>query len=103
MRDPLGRCDVDWSGPHQITDVRSAVSVVINDDGVSRHVSHLRFVPNKSPVEDFSDAESQDESDGLDHVEEQQAPNGNNTSTDCLRRSARVRNPPAWTADYVMD
>ncbi len=48
LRPPKGRCDSKWSGPHRITAIRSSVSVVLNDDGVSRHVSHLRRVPGSS-------------------------------------------------------
>ena len=40
LRAPSGRCDEEWSGPHRITSVKSAVSVVLGNDGVSRHVSH---------------------------------------------------------------
>lgn len=53
-----GRCDQPWSGPHRVSEVRSSVGVVLNDDGVSRHVSHLRRVPtvhlpaDDQPLED---------------------------------------------------
>jgi len=39
------RCDVEWSGPHVVTKLLSRVSCEINDDGIARHVSHLRLVP----------------------------------------------------------
>ena len=48
LRLPDGRCDREWSGPHRVTAVGSSVSVTLDDDGVSRHVSHLRRVPRSS-------------------------------------------------------
>ena len=42
-----GRCDITWSGPHRITKLLSNVSVIINNDGVARHVSHLRLIPGQ--------------------------------------------------------
>ena len=107
LRPPSGRCDEEWSGPHRITSVNSAVSVIINDDGVSRHVSHLRAVPQFSAGEDEDsfvraerrgDAEiaSQGESDeGLDDQEQ-------DAREEPVRRSTRTKRPPVWHSDYVM-
>lgn len=47
LRPATGKCDVEWSGPHYVTDIRSRVSVVLNDDGISRHISHIRRVPSR--------------------------------------------------------
>ena len=44
LRPNDGKCDKKWTGPHRITKLLSRVSVVINDDGVARHISHLRKV-----------------------------------------------------------
>ena len=58
------RCDVPWSGPHRVTEVKSAVVVELDNDGVLRHVSHLRRVPTRqlpasvSVDEETSDNES---------------------------------------------
>ena len=35
-----GRCDSQWSGPHRVTAIHSSVAVELDDDGVTRHVSH---------------------------------------------------------------
>ena len=48
LRPMSGRCDVEWSGPHRVSSIRSNVTVEIDGDGVSRHVSHLRRVPHTS-------------------------------------------------------
>jgi len=45
LRKPSGRCDDIWDGPCVVTKIISSVSVEIKDDGVPRHVSHLRLVP----------------------------------------------------------
>ena len=47
LRPPAGKCDVEWSGPHYVTDIRSRVSVVLDEDGISRHISHIRRVPSR--------------------------------------------------------
>lgn len=60
LRDPLGRCDIEWSRPHRVTEVRSVVYVVLDEDGVSRHVSHLRFDPRKHPLNDSSEEVASD-------------------------------------------
>ena len=44
LRPLSGRCDLKWSGPHRTESQRSAVSLEIGSDGVSRHVSHVRLV-----------------------------------------------------------
>ena len=104
LRDPLGRCDTEWSGPHRITEVRSAVSVVVNDDGISRHVSHLRFVPGRCPIE--GSLRLNDDSDDHplisdDNAASTEAEDGAGPGP--VRRSSRSRQPPAWFPDYVLD
>lgn len=88
LRPPSGRCDVDWSGPHIITDINSNVSVTINEDGISRHVSHLRLVPGSR-----IDAQSASPI-GLD-VESSEGSH--------LRRSTRVKRRPDWWSDYYVE
>lgn len=44
LRPTNGRCDVVWSGPHRVTAITSAVSVELEDDVVSRHISYIRSV-----------------------------------------------------------
>ena len=45
LRPPSGKCNETWTGPHQVTAVRSRVLVELDDDGVARHISHVRRVP----------------------------------------------------------
>jgi len=45
LRDPSGKCDRVWSGPHRVSRIISRVSFEINDDGISRHINHARVVP----------------------------------------------------------
>ena len=40
-----GKCDSAWSGPHRITMIKSPVSIELNGDGITRHVSHVKRVP----------------------------------------------------------
>ena len=86
LRNPIGRCDSEWSGPHRVTEVRSAVSVVLDEDGVLRHVSHLRFVPSRRPHSD----------------DEVTLPDEASTPSAVVRRSSRVRRAPYWSDDYVL-
>lgn len=108
LRDPLGRCDTEWSGPHRVTEVRSGVSVVINDDGVSRHVSHLRFVPGKHPLRDsYEDVVLDTGSSEQRDSEEENVNNvihedSDNTNAVAVRRSDRSRRLPCWSSDYVL-
>ena len=58
-----GKCTSEWSGPHVVTAVKSAVSVELDEDGVTRHVSHLRRVPRAAinEVEFSSSSDSEDD------------------------------------------
>ena len=98
LRHPGGRCNEPWSGPETVTEIRSDVSVVLNSDGISRHVSHIRPVPRTSreeeiPIESRVHVSlSDNESDGSeDDAEDPQLE---------LRRSSRIRRPPVWYQDY---
>ena len=42
LRPPSGRCHAVWNGPHRVTAIISRTSVVLNNDGIARHVSHVR-------------------------------------------------------------
>ena len=93
LRQPEGRCDQEWSGPHEVTAIISSVAVVLDGDGVSRHVSHLRLVPRPVVDEyDDSDEDSDDDTGSFDDVGADDAPE--------LRRGTRIRKPPAWLKDY---
>lgn len=37
--------DVEWTGPHTVMIINSSVSIIIDDDGMSWNVSHLRLIP----------------------------------------------------------
>ncbi len=45
LRNPKGKCDVPWSGPHTVTRLFSKTSAELNDDNIRRHISHMRIVP----------------------------------------------------------
>ena len=83
----------------------SSVSLILDEDGVARHISHLRRVPGAQVEESESDAENEDDGVLVSHSES----NGigddvfeNSRSRDCvsLRRSVRERNAPRWLRDY---
>ena len=113
LRPPSGRCDEEWSGPHRVTSVNSAVSVVINNDGVSRHVSHLRAVPQsytdegdaEIAIPESGDGDGAGEGDGEPDDGAGESDGDDQEQDSCeetLRRSTRVRRPPVWHSDYVM-
>lgn len=116
LRPPSGRCDEMWSGPHRITSINSAVSVIINDDGVVRHVSHLRAVPQIAAededsyfrLESRSDGETEagsatSQESGSDDTEEPGDREQEESNPEVAeRRSTRTRRPPVWHSDYVM-
>ena len=58
LRRPDGRCDREWSVPHRVTALNSSVSIVLDDDGISRHISHVRRVPQ--PLDNSSDEDSEE-------------------------------------------
>lgn len=102
LRPSSGRCDDVWTGPHTVTKLNSSVSVVIDEDGVSRHVSHLRLVPGSR---DFNASEI--ERDGrlvaLFRDSGSSGPDDSGEETDVdegLRRGSRVRKRPIWWGDY---
>lgn len=108
-----GRCDDPWSGPHTITSLKSSVGVEINEDGITRHVSHVRLVPlhgNKDGEDDFSFSSSSSSSEcggyGGDEDESSDQEQFENEPKDkCKqieRRSQRKRREPAWMQDYMM-
>ena len=98
MRTPDGRCDSEWSGPHTVTSIRSNVGVVIDDDEVTRHISHLRRVPGNDELECSEHDSCMSDED--DNGEEASGVVGETERV--LRRSCRVRREPAWLNDYVM-
>ena len=56
-----------------MTSVRSSVSVVLGNDGISRHVSHLRRVPGtRDETEDKSIVIEDDDEDGDEFPGEQE-------------------------------
>ena len=97
LRPPSGRCDDEWSGPHIVTSVRSSVSLVIDDDGVSRHVSHVRLVPGSRLNGGESDVGDVDDGD----VESESCSESSN-GIDLPRRSTRERRPPDRYGDWVL-
>jgi len=97
LRPPDGKCDQSWSGPHTVTNVRSNVAVVLNDDGRSRHVSFLRKVPRPlscQAVPSSSDDTESEESRGGDDDSE------NADTKEQPRRSRRIKRRPEKLKDY---
>ena len=75
--------------------LNSTVSVVLNDDGISRHISHIRRVP--PPIGDSSEEDNEESVDG-----EGGAIIGARTGRSSVRRSTRARQPLIWSYDYDM-
>lgn len=117
MRAPDGRCDSEWSGPHRITSILTSVSVEVNEDGVARHVSHLRAVPSDRCEEASLEGEGQEVSQGrgggswdsesevtsgsvADVELEGEDSDTSGHHDDSLRRSSRSRSRPRWWDDY---
>ena len=96
LRRPDGQCDQEWSGPHRVTLLRSSVSVVLDDDNISRHVSHLRRVPRPGHSQEAAPSNSSDEDDEGDMA-------AGGDAEGQPRRSARARRPPRWCQDFIMD
>ena len=103
LRNPGGRCYTEWSGPHRVTSVFSSVAAEVGDDGIPRHVSHLRKVPPKHGENDLDDSsilqvsdDSSNEGDNLSRVEEHLSV----CSRSSPRRSHRERRRPPWWDDY---
>ena len=102
LRPSSGRCDDVWTGPHTVTKLNSSVSVVVNEDGVSRHVSHLRLVPGLRDA-DSSEAERETRVMAEFRGSESSEPDdsGDETGVDeALRRGSRLRKRPIWWDDY---
>lgn len=93
LKNLTGRCDSVWTGPHRITSICSSVGVVINEDGVTRHVSHLRPVPGEILDELETDSSRGQYEDSVDSQAEE---------IDELRRSTRTRKSPDWYGDPVV-
>jgi len=126
-----GRCTSEWSGPHFVTAVRSSVSVELDEDGVTRHISHLRRVPrptnNNGMLSEFSSTSSDSEDNTDDECASHDIPQqeyeltadsdyvielpnatdaelnitSRSTSPAQTSRSSRYRRPPSYLSDYV--
>ena len=110
-----GMCSDPWTGPHIVTKIKSAVSLEIDEDGITRHISHVRKKEKvDSNIEHYSEdtetSNSESENDGF-------MPSGDNQTIELqtqdwgpidsavdaqiLRRSERTRQSPAYLNDYV--
>lgn len=109
-----GRCDSEWSGPHRITDIKSGVSVEINNDGITRHISHVKKVPNQqrnmvADVDSDSDSDTSittcnNDCPGTSSIleaGEPPVPSSEVTNNVTHQRSARTRRQPNYLRDYV--
>lgn len=99
LRTSNGKCDDVWSGPHSITAIKSSVSVELNEDGIARHVSHLRPVP---ACRRDSTSSSGEFGVDVDLESGSASPQEDEGEAVPLRRSARTRRKPIWHGDYVM-
>ena len=114
-----GHCDDPWSGPHRVTSIKSSVGVEINQDGVTRHVSHLRKVQSQIPrlteLTDQSSSESES-ADNVDNCENSEnsgiceysgkSDNSGSEEEDVLdqnstRKTTRIRRRPSYLNDYL--
>lgn len=96
LKNTNGRCDEPWSGPHRISDIKSSVAVEIENDGIPRHVSHLRRVPRKE--EESRSIRHDSDSSGSESEKEEVE----NTESGRVRRSNRECRRPGWWSDYEM-
>ena len=101
LRTPHGRCDVPWTGPHIITAVRSSVSIELDDDGVSRHISHVRSVPQSDSTLSNDSVARIEIGDDDDNDADMQTDSDNSPNQSNLRRSDRAPKRPVWWQDYV--
>jgi len=99
-----GKCDDPWTGPHRVSKIHSAVSLELNNDGVTRHVSHLRkYADDPVPMEEMRSREesewsSETESDDSD------SESGDYVSQELADLPPeRVRRMPSRFSDYVLD
>ena len=113
LKSPDGRCDQLWSGPHIVTELLSSVTVVINEDGISRHVSYLRKIPRKLDSNDgvqiCSDSDNdQDVITEQTNVDSVTNDLGSTVVTESsheipvIRKSSRMRRLPTKYNDYVV-
>ena len=96
LKNTNGRCDEPWSGPHRISDIESSVAAEIENDGIPRHVSHLRRVPRKE--EESRSIRHDSDSSGSESEKEEVE----NTESGRVRRSNRECRRPGWWSDYEM-
>ena len=117
-----GRCNDQWTGPHRVTNVNNEVSLEINDDGVSRHVSHVRRVPTAKVTTENNSMESDTSSENEDEeipMDQASSPNTDEEDmheteitreeditipareTTVSRRSSRMRQRPGYLNDYI--
>jgi len=88
------KCNIEWSGPHRITKIHSNVSVEIDGDDISRHVSFLRLAPRQKINEFNDDCKYEEYSEEYDCDSENESKRENQIK--------RERRPPAWHKDYVL-
>ena len=98
LRPRSGKCNVEWSGPHIVTGIESSVAVVLNDEEIPRHVSHIRLVPGQSRPQ----IEEADQVSEIDPMIEVDSDDGGDDDGSIASRLTRPRKPPLWHSDYVM-
>lgn len=96
------KCTDPWSGPHRITAIKSSVSAEINEDGITRHISHLRKMPKHCSANRESDTDSDssdDEGSTIPQVIQNSRDDSHSNVTD-VRRSDRYKKSPHYLNDY---
>ena len=92
LRPPEGRCYEPRTGPHKVTSIHSAVSIELNDDGVSRHISHVRRKPERlEPLQEAVNDDTSDDDETPARAGGTEPTQDATTSPSPLRRSARIR------------
>ena len=130
LRPSSGRCDREWLGPFRVTKVVSSVSVILNDNNVPRHISHVRRVPHSAKLTTQSNEnvkipivlESCDANEVIElgdneefvtanddlnvirvHRDANSRDEVNEINVPILRKSSRRKALPVKFRDYVMD
>lgn len=100
LRPSSGLCDKEWSGPHTVTQIMSSVSLILDEDGIPRHISHLRRVPGVQVGDSESELEINGHGAGSDSDSSETSQRRDAIP---LRRSARQRHTPRWLQDFVVE
>ena len=94
-----GKCDSEWSGPHRVTKIISTVSLEVNSDQITRHVSHFKKVPRNIENGEMikgSSSESSSESDSEQDKATSFSSDQNSSGDQPFLRSQRHTQQPSY-------